>query len=70
MIKLSLVCDSCGAIIAEGISAYEVRLNWTLCIAGTTAKTLPAVRDVSSSKANASRAKPRLRGGVLLADVH
>ena len=28
MIKLSLVCDSCGAIIAaEGISANEVRLE-------------------------------------------
>ena len=27
MIKLSLVCDGCGAIIAEGISANEVRLE-------------------------------------------
>ena len=27
MIQLSLVCDSCGAIIAEGISANEVRLQ-------------------------------------------
>jgi hypothetical protein len=27
MIKVALVCDNCGAVIAEGISASEVRFQ-------------------------------------------
>jgi hypothetical protein len=27
MIKVALVCDSCGAVIADGISANEVRFR-------------------------------------------
>ena len=27
MIKVALVCDSCGAVIADGISAQEVRFR-------------------------------------------
>ena len=27
MIKVALVCDNCGALIADGISAHEVRLQ-------------------------------------------
>jgi hypothetical protein len=38
MIKVALLCDDCGAVIADGISANEVRLQAEALYSGTRAK--------------------------------
>ena len=39
MIKVALVCDSCGAVIADGISANEVRFRAQAATEGKSSRT-------------------------------